>query len=299
MLKLHAPAKVNLFLRILAREDSGFHQLETLFCALDLGDSLSLSRAPTGIALYTDGPAMGPPEENLVYRAARAFLERGGIREGVELHLKKRIPVESGLGGGSSDAATTLRGLAALFPGRVPEEGILELARGLGADVPFFLSPSPLALAWGRGERVLPLPPLPPAPTLLAFPPMGVSTSSAYGMLASGREPAPGRTPAVILSLQALSTWEGVAALSMNDFEEVVFPAFSLLERIRKAMEETGALFSLLSGSGSALFAVYRGEDEAGWARDGMEAQFPEVRFLLSRTLGGNWDSSPGVGVEP
>jgi 4-diphosphocytidyl-2-C-methyl-D-erythritol kinase len=298
MLKMHAPAKVNLFLRVLAREESGFHQIETLFAALDLGDSLTLTRAARGIALQTEGPAIGPPEANLVYRAARAFLERGGIREGVEIRLRKRIPVEAGLGGGSSDAATALRGLATLFPGRVGGGETLEIARGLGADIPFFLASSPLALAWGRGDRLLPLPPLPAAPVLLALPPVGVPTARAYAMLARRRELSPVPGTAALHDLRVLSNWEGVAALAANDFEEVVLPEFPLLERMRKALEETGPRIALLSGSGSALFAVFRGEEEAAWARDGMEAQFPRARFLLSHTLAIGGDPSLEAGVE-
>ena len=299
MLKLHCPAKVNLFLRILAREESGFHQLESLFAALELGDTLHLSRGPSGIALHCEGPPEGPPEQNLVYRAAGAFLDRGGVSEGVEIHLEKRIPVQAGMGGGSSDAAATLRGLATLYPDRLGEDELLELARGLGSDVPFFLASAPLALAWGRGDRVLPLTPLPPAPVLLALPPQGVPTASAYDLLARHRSATSPMVPRGILDLSELSTWEGVTALAANDFEEVIFSAHPLLERIRKALEETGSRFSLLSGSGSALFAVYRGEEEAQWAKDGMEAQFPEVRFVLSRTLGEILAPSPEGGVEP
>ena len=102
MLKLHCPAKVNLFLRVLAREDSGYHQLETLFCSLELGDTLSLALSSKGIVLCAEGLPDSPPEENLVHRAARAFLDRAGVEEGVEIHLRKRIPVQAGMGGGSS-----------------------------------------------------------------------------------------------------------------------------------------------------------------------------------------------------
>ncbi len=117
-------------------------------------------------------------------------------------------------------------------------------------------------------------------------------------MLARQREHSPSPGFAAIHDLRVLSTWEGVCTLAANDFEEVVLPHFPLLERIRKALEETGPRIALLSGSGSALFSVYRGEEEAAWARDGMEAQFPEVRFVLSRTLVGSGDPSPQGGVE-
>ncbi len=299
MLMLHAPAKVNLFLRVLAREDTGFHQLETLFVALDMGDTLTLAPAPRGIRLEIDGPPMGPPEENLVYRAAKGFLETAGLQGGVELRLKKRIPTQAGLGGGSSDAAATLQGMSELYPGHLGEVDLLEVARGLGADVPFFMSSSPFALAWGRGDRILPLPPLPAAPVLLALPPVGIPTAWAYALLARERASAPTPEPGGILKLDSFNSWEGVAALARNDFEEVVFRAHPTLEEIRKALEETSPRFALLSGSGAALFALYPGLDGARWARDCMREQFPEVRFVLSHTLGGGQDPSEGTGVEP
>ena len=173
MIRIHAPAKVNLALRVLAREDSGFHQLETLFSALEFGDVLTLQLGGSGITLNLDGLHLGPPEENLVYRAAKGFKELARVEEGMEIHLEKRIPIRAGLGGGSSDAAAILRGLHFLFPGRLGEETLLQLAASLGADVPFFLCGSGLALAWGRGDRILSLPALPSASVLLAIPPMG------------------------------------------------------------------------------------------------------------------------------
>ncbi len=285
MLTIRAPAKVNLALRVMAREESGFHQLETLFAALAFGDELTLERGGQGVTLDIDGPPMGSPEDNLVYRAARGFLTRGGIEEGVKIHLKKRIPMQAGLGGGSSDAAATLRAMDYLFPGAVAPEELTAMSRELGSDVPFFFSPSPLALAWGRGDRVTPLPPLPSAPTLLALPPVGMETPRAYGLLARHREETGGHRVAGLLSLEDLSRWEGVASFAANDFEDVIFPVHPLLGRLRTALQGTAPRFSLLSGSGSALFAVYRHEGEASAALDRLRAAFPETRFILTRTL--------------
>jgi len=285
MLKLCAPAKVNLRLRILAREASGFHQLETVFASLEFGDVLTMTRTTAGVTLSTGGPPTGPVQENLVHRAAVAFLERAGADGGVEIHLDKRIPIGGGLGGGSSDAAAALRGLQSLYPGALGPREIVELAGSLGSDVPFFLCSSPLALAWGRGGRVLPLPPLPPAPVLLALPPVEVATPEAYRLLAAAREQTPRPTPARVHSWEAFSTWIGISSMAGNDFEEVILPAHPLLGSLREALEGTKPLFSLLSGSGAALFAVYQGEREAQAGRIRMEEQFPGIRFVLTRTL--------------
>jgi 4-diphosphocytidyl-2-C-methyl-D-erythritol kinase len=298
MLKLHAPAKINIFLRILAQEKSGFHQLETLFASLEFGDTIALEEVPSGISLETDGPPIGPPEENLVFRAAKGFLEEGGIGKGVRIHLKKRVPMAAGLGGGSSDAGATLLGLQTLFPGALGEEQLLHLAGALGSDVPFFLSPSPLTLAWGRGHRLLPLPPLPPAPVLLALPPVEVRTPEAYGLLAQEREKAPLRPSSRLLSPEAFSSWERVVLLAENDFEGPVFRAHPLLGRIRGALLETGPLFTLLSGSGSALFGLYGDEKTATQGRADLGDRFPDTRFVLTRTRSFPPDLQMGQGVE-
>ncbi len=299
MLKVHAPAKVNLFLRVLAQESSGFHQLETLFTALEFGDTLTLEGARSGITLETDGPPMGPPEENLVYRAAKGFLEEGGIGDGVRIHLKKRVPLAAGLGGGSSDAGAALLGLQSLFPGALGGEQLLHLAGTLGSDVPFFLSPSSLTLAWGRGDCLLPLPPLPPAPVLLALPPIEVPTPVAYRLLVEEREKAPARHATRLLSPGGFSSWERLAILAENDFEEPVFREFPVLGQIRDSLRKSGPIFTLLCGSGAGLFGLYEEESTATRARVDLSDRFPDTRFLLTRTGSVSPDLQMQQGVEP
>jgi len=285
MFRVEAPAKINLFLRVLVREDSGYHQLETLFQALEVGDSLSLRPGDRGIVLDLDGPPMGPVEENLVFRAARAFLDAAGLESGLEIRLKKRLPLQAGLGGGSSDAAAVLKGLERLFPGHLGPKELLSLAAGLGSDVPFFLSPSPLALAWGRGQRVLPLPHLPSVSVLLAIPPKGVSTPEAYRLLSETRMK-PGQSPVpAVHELQDFSTWEHIAGIAENHFEEVVLPLDPMLGGLKDAFEREEPRFALLSGSGSALFAIFEAEGAAEEARLRLRRSFPSTRFLLTRTL--------------
>ncbi len=211
-LRTLAPAKVNLRLRVLAREDSGYHQIETLFQALDFGDEVEVAEGDRGIRLEVEGMDVGPVEENLAYRAAVSFLDRLRGDGGVSIRLRKRVPPGAGLGGGSSDGAAVLRLLAALHPGAVGEEALLEIAAGLGADVPFFLAPSPLALAWGRGDRILPLSPLPPRPVLLALPPLAVDTPGAYGMLDEVRGSGWAAGPALLRRVPA--SWQEVGEVA-------------------------------------------------------------------------------------
>jgi 4-diphosphocytidyl-2-C-methyl-D-erythritol kinase len=284
VIELSAPGKVNLFLRILAREETGYHQLETLYCALELGDTLRMEPRGGGISLRVQGPPLGAVENNLVYRAAEGFFRESGVEEGVEIVLEKTLPPGGGLGGGSSDAAWTLRGLARLFPGALSEHQLLGLAGALGSDVPFFLSPSPLCLAWGRGERLLPLPPLPAASVVVAMPPLQVPTAEAYEMLARERvarrtRPGPGN-----LFLENLTSWESVARLAENDFETPVFRSHPVLGEIRMGLLEEGALFSLLSGSGAALFGVFPDPETASRGRGALARRFSASRFLLTRS---------------
>ncbi len=285
MLRVMAPAKVNLGLRILAREASGFHQLETVFLALEMGDTLRVEVGGDGISLSVDGPPTGPLEKNLVHRAARAFMDRLGERGGLKIRLSKRIPVQGGLGGGSSDAAATLKALSALFPGAVEEAELWRMAGDLGSDVPFFLSRYPMALAWGRGERLLPLLPLPGAWVVLALPPLSVSTPEAFAALAEERSLQGSARRAGSLGLEDLGSWAGLASLAENDFEAVVFRRFPLLGRIRAVMEEASPTLSLLSGTGASLFAVFLDKGAAEAGMEGLQASFPETRFVLTRSL--------------
>ena len=255
--ELAAPAKVNLRLRILAREESGYHALETVFCALSLADRVVVARGDPGIRLTVDGGIdVGPPERNLAVRAAERFHREVGAAPAVDLHLTKRIPAAAGLGGGSSDAAAVLRALNALHGDPLPRAALLQMAIELGADVPFFLCGSPYALAWGRGERVMPLPPLPPRPVLVAHPGEAMPTAEAFREVAAlrGGAYAP---EAALIDPDALGSWDGVAGLACNDFEPVVLRRIPALAAGLAAMREAGARIALLAGSGSSIFGVF------------------------------------------
>jgi 4-diphosphocytidyl-2-C-methyl-D-erythritol kinase len=253
-----AHAKVNLLLRILAREADGFHGIETLFCLLDLADQVVAERRENiGVSIEVAGGETGPPDDNLAVRAARLVLEATGNRFGIRLTLEKRIAVRAGLGGGSSDAAAALLAVNRLAGDAVPRHELLQFAARVGSDVPFFLTGAPLALAWGHGERLLRLPPLPPAPALLLTPSDSVATPDAYGWLDAARV-GTGRRGAVALDLDALGAWGDVARLSGNDFESVVFGRLPAVRQAFEALAATRPLLCRMTGSGSTLFAVYR-----------------------------------------
>lgn len=278
-MRVEAPAKVNLDLSILAREPSGYHQLETLFCALELADELEIEPGGDAVRLEVAGADVGPVEQNLVYRAALAFFEAAGLPAAARIGLTKRIPAGGGLGGGSSDAAATLQALDEHFGAPLGRERLLEVAARLGSDVPFFLCGSALALGWGRGERLLPLPELPRVAVLLAVPPFAIATAEAYRALDEARGE---RWPAApcVHQPDAYRTWTALATRARNDFEPVLFPRYSQLARLKASLAEAGAEMALLTGSGSALFGVFRTAALMRSAARDLGSRFPDVRFL-------------------
>lgn len=293
IVRAEAPAKVNLRLRVLAREASGYHGLESLFCAVSLADTLELHAGAPGIRLeVAGGVETGPPERNLVVRAAERFHRALGTEPALDVRLHKRIPSAAGLGGGSSDAAAALRALNALHGEPFGRAELLHMAAGLGSDVPFFLCGSPLALGWGRGERLLALPPLPPRPVLVAHPGVAMPTPEAFRRVAERRgeswEP-----EAFAFGLQLLDGWPGVSALAENDFEAPAFERIPVLAAAREAMHGAGALVSLLAGSGAALFGVFPSTDE----RDDAERRLRPLGLATwtARTL----EEEPPLRVDP
>jgi 4-diphosphocytidyl-2-C-methyl-D-erythritol kinase len=256
--RVSAQAKINLILRVLAREASGYHSIESVFLRLDLADQVTVRIAPGrtldchGATLPTAG--LGPMERNLAFRAATAYAEAVGWPSGFSIDLDKRIPVGAGLGGGSADAGAVLRALDALCPTPLGSR-LIELATPLGADVPFMTIESPMALAWGRGERIFPLHALDPRRVLIAMPDFAVSTSDAYGWLALDRG---SYVPvAEVLAPDSLATWEGVVAVATNDFQRIVARRHAVIGELVDEMSSMNAMLAMLSGSGSSVFGVF------------------------------------------
>jgi len=282
-LVVSAHAKANVLLRILARETSGFHQLETLFTLLELADELTVERIASGIELAVEGAETGPVEANLAYRAAAMVLDATGRSFGVRMHLTKQIPVGAGLGGGSADGAAALHAVNALAGNAVPRHEMLQFAARLGSDVPFLASGVPFALAWGRGERMFRLPPPPAAPALLVIPPFGVNTGKAYELLSQGRDWSQGRG-SVVLEHDALTTWGGIARLGGNDFEVPVFGKEPGLRDLFERLCATRPLLARLSGSGSALIAIYRNARDRDGAAQEIGARDATLLSTATRT---------------
>jgi 4-diphosphocytidyl-2-C-methyl-D-erythritol kinase len=257
--RILAQAKINLYLRILARESSGYHQLETLFLRLTLADEIVVRTGVTGRTVDCRGADAGPMERNLAYRAALAMRDAGGP-DTFAIEIEKRIPIGAGLGGGSADAAAVLRALNAAAARPLPDEQILALAGRLGADVPFLASGSAMALAWGRGERMLAIEPPPSRPVLVLAPPFGVSTPAAYGWIDAAQTP---RAAPRLLVPEALAGWSALERLAHNDFEPVVVDRHPEIAGLIGALRTAGANPAMMSGTGSAVFGVFSGMPQA------------------------------------
>ena len=292
-MRVAAPAKVNLFLRLLAREESGYHQLETLYTAVDLCDEVVLQRTERGVSVEVVGPSVGPDEENLAYRAADALLDAAESTTGVHVRLTKNIPVGAGLGGGSSDAGATLRALNTMLGEPFSASALLEIAGRLGADVPFFASGAGAALAWGRGERLVPIPDAPGLLVLLALPSLQIATAEAYEHLS-----VPERVAPTALALDSLDRPETLARLAVNDFEASVFERHPELGKLREALHEAGALTARLSGSGAALFGLFTDREAADRARASLSTSWADVRFVVTETMASQPEPIP-VFVDP
>jgi 4-diphosphocytidyl-2-C-methyl-D-erythritol kinase len=290
-LRVMAHAKVNLFLRILARESSGFHQIETAFSLLELADELVVRRTNDGVTLQVEGPDLGPVDDNLAVRAARLILDATGNRFGVAITLTKRIPVRAGLGGGSSDAAAALHTVNALAGNAVPRQELMHFATRLGADVSFFAGGAPLAVAWGRGERQFRVAAPPSQPALIAVPPIQVATPDAYRWWDEQNPTPPSRGP-VTLDSDALSSWGSIGRLGGNDFEATVFGKHPELRSLYERMAGTGPVWVRLCGSGSAIAAVYKKEGE----RDDAMQRLGEKTQRLIKTA---TRSVPGDAPQP
>ena len=254
-----AQAKINLLLRVLARETSGYHSIETVFLRLDLADSVVVRVTRSGRTIDCAGPSipaagLGPAERNLAYRAAGAYADATGWPNGFAIEVEKRIPVGAGLGGGSADAGAVLRALDCLSPNPLGHR-LPELAGPIGADVPFMTIDSPMALAWGRGDRLFPIPVLAQRPVLLAVPQFAVSTADAYGWLAGSRTDRP--VGATLIAPDSLATWEGMAGVATNDFDAVISARFHIVRTITDALVAQDAEIVMLSGSGSTVFGVF------------------------------------------
>lgn len=259
-LEKKSPCKVNLILNILGKRPDGFHELETVMHPVNLFDELSFERVSSGLQLTCSDPALPTDSSNLVHRAAGLFFQKTEIRDGVRIHLEKKIPMAAGLGGGSGNAATTLLGLNELFGKPLPAKALEDIAASLGSDIPFFLQTKP-GLGTGRGEKIQSLDAFPAmrgAAIFLIHPGFGISTPWAYQNLArfpSALNGTPGRAQKLISLLQG-SDLRAAGKEFYNSLEAPALEKYPILALFQDFLRENGAAATLMSGSGSTTFAL-------------------------------------------
>ena len=273
-LTLKAPAKINLYLKVTGRRADGYHTLETLMQKLSLCDVVDLRVRDRGIRLHCPGSALAENSDNLVYRAAALFFQTVGsqrprLRSGVEITLTKNIPVAAGLGGGSSDAAATLKGLNRLFACGCSKAELAAMGLRLGADVPFFLADTSAAVATGIGELLAPAAPLRGYSVLLVNPGFPVSTQWVYQTFALTNNGNMGKLNSfredVGESGDSGSSREGGAHLAAmhNDLEVVTISRYPEIELLKKELVAQGAITALMSGSGPTVFGIFADQRDA------------------------------------
>jgi 4-diphosphocytidyl-2-C-methyl-D-erythritol kinase len=260
-IKILAPAKVNLYLKVTGKRPDGYHELVSVMQALELADEITVSRASNGVEVTCDNEAVPPGTGNIAYRAASELLDAASSREGVKIHIIKKTPVAAGLGGGSSDAAAVMRAVRLLYGLEVSDDELKNIGLGLGADVPFFLG-TPSAVARGVGERLLPL--VSPAESWLVLvnPGVSVSTGWVYDNLNLGLT-----NPTKNIRLPEFlgqSLCDGpMLDLLHNDLERVTVGRYPVVKAVKERLAVEGAAGVLMSGSGSTVFGVFSSRDKA------------------------------------
>ncbi len=283
-LRVRCPAKINLGLWILGRRSDGYHEIDTVMQSVALEDDLILEEARTGFELSATGIPIPKDGPNILERAWALLVAARNPSRGVRARLMKRIPVAAGLGGGSSDAAGFLQGANRLLTLDLSDDELQDLAAQLGSDVSFFLRGG-TARATGRGEQVRHLCPVPPVWVVLATPPLAISTSWAYGRARMSLTPRV-RDASILAAAIPSSNWRAITPHLHNDFEDVVLPEFEIVAGLRRALDASGVLGSLLSGSGSTVFGLARTRDEAQSAANKAAALGASVHVVRTTERG-------------
>jgi 4-diphosphocytidyl-2-C-methyl-D-erythritol kinase len=269
---IKAHAKINWFLRVTGKRADGYHDIESLFQTIGLRDILTFEMADS-LSIVTEAPI--PSDDNLVMKAALMIREVSGVNMGARIGLIKNIPIAAGLGGGSSDAAATLKGLNELWGLALPHEKLHEMAMALGSDVPFFLD-GPSARAGGRGERISRESIGNSVTLLLLKPSLGVSAGWAYSQLADYSGEETGYTDKFVSALKAGDFGE-LKKLAVNDLEAPVFREHPEVGELKDDLYANGALFAAMSGSGPTVFGVFERLKHAHRAESAIGARWSAV----------------------
>lgn len=269
-ISLKALAKINLGLDVVRRREDGYHEVRMIMQTIHLYDRLKITKMKTpGIEIHSNLPFLPVNENNLVYKAGKLLMDEFGIREGVRVDLLKRIPVAAGMAGGSSDAAAMLYGMNQLFGLKLSRQALMERGVTIGADVPYCLMRG-TALAEGIGEKLKQLPPMVKCPVLIAKPQISVSTKFVYQNLKLDEHTV---HPDIDRLIQDIRNKDlQAAARDMgNVLETVTIPNYPVIAQIKEQMMHSGAVNSMMSGSGPTVFGLFENEKQAKKAYDDMK----------------------------
>lgn len=271
-LMIRAYAKINLSLDVLGTLPNGYHNVKMVMQTVSLFDSVSLEKTESGIELDSTLRFLPSNSDNLAYAAAEAFFRESGIKGGVKIFLKKHIPVGAGLAGGSSDAAAVLRGLNRLYGANLKTRKLCEIGKTLGADVPYCIIGG-TRLAEGIGEKLSPLPKMPPCSIVLVKPQFSISTAWAYSNIDACENIVHPDTDALIDALSN-GDLEGICANMGNVLEDVSITRYGILNDIKTDLISLGALGAQMSGSGPTVFGIFRDEEKAFLAKETLRGKY-------------------------
>ncbi|MGF0065328.1 4-(cytidine 5'-diphospho)-2-C-methyl-D-erythritol kinase [Lachnospiraceae bacterium SGI.085] len=269
-ISLKALAKINLGLDVVRRREDGYHEVRMIMQTIHLYDRLKITKTKTpGIEIHSNLPFLPVNENNLVYKAGKLLMDEFDIREGVRVDLLKRIPVAAGMAGGSSDAAAMLYGINQLFELKLSRQALMERGVTIGADVPYCLMRG-TALAEGIGEKLKQLPPMVKCPVLIAKPQISVSTKFVYQNLKLDEHTVHPDIDTLIQDIRNKDL-QAVAKDMGNVLETVTIPNYPVIAQIKEQMMHSGAVNSMMSGSGPTVFGLFENEKQAQKAYDDMK----------------------------
>ncbi len=278
-LTIDARGKINLAIDVIGKRENGYHDVEMILKEVNLADRITLSlRSDGNIYVDSDMPSLPNTEDNLAVRAANLFFQRLGIHDGVDIFLEKHIPIGAGMAGGSADAAGVLKGLNLLYGSPFSIEKLMELGTLLGADVPFCILGG-CALAEGIGEQLTPLPMPPELKCVIAKPEPSVSTRWVYENLDYTQKPEFLNVSAVAEGIRN-GNLAAICKNAGNILETVTIPAYPVVGWLKEAFASAGAVLSLMSGSGSAVFGLFESSDAAKYGAE-LAGQYADEIFLL------------------
>ena len=304
-ISLSAPAKINLFLKILYKRSDGYHELVSWMQKLSLYDSIILEASSSGISLQCSGADIPEDENNLAYKAAALFFEETGVNGGVDITLQKKIPVAAGLGGGSSDAASVLKGLNTMFSAGITENTLIGIAKQLGADVPFFITDEPSCWATGVGEKLIKKNTMGHCWILLVNPGYPISTKWVYDNFAltsainpdiltrfteainaseDEKESLFSTAVELLLGKEHVSSYERTcfdSNLLCNDLEKVTVRQYPEIAELKSRLLGYNATAAMMSGSGPTVFGVFEEKVRAVHCYENLKSQYPENIFLV------------------